>query len=149
MSVPIYNNMVLNLATSRFTRTLATLIGSGVPLLEALDTVSKVTGNLYIGNLILEAKEDVRRGSSLSQPLKNQNVFPPMVYYMIKIGEDTGSIEEILDKTANFYDEEVENAVQKFTAMVEPLMIVFMAAVIGFIVLAMVTPMFDLVKTVQ
>lgn len=149
LKIPVYKSLELKVATSRFTRTLSTLMGSGVPLLQALDTVSGVTGNTFIGSKILEAKEDVRRGLSLSQPLKKQNVFPPMVHNMIKIGEDSGSIEEILDKTADFYDEEVETAINRVTAMLEPLMIVFMAIIIGFIVLAMVIPMFDMVKTVQ
>ena len=149
LKVPVYKNLILKVSTSRFTRTLSTLMGSGVPLLQALDTVSGVTGNTYIGSKIMEAKEDVRKGLSLSQPLKKQGVFPPMVHNMIKIGEDSGSIEEILDKTADFYDEEVETAIQRVTAMLEPLMIVLMAIIIGFIVLAMVIPMFDMVKTVH
>jgi len=124
-------------------------MGSGVPLLQALDTVAGVTGNSYIGSKVIEAKEDVRKGLSLSQPLKKQGVFPPMVHSMIKIGEDSGSIEEILDKTADFYDEEVDTAIQRMTAMLEPLMIVFMAIIVGFIMIAMMTPMFDMVQTVQ
>ncbi len=149
LKIPVVKNLILKVATSRFTRTLSTLMGSGVPLLQALDTVSGVTGNKYIGSKIIEAKEDVRKGMALSQPLKQQGVFPPMVHSMIKIGEDSGSIEEILDKTADFYDEEVDTAVQRLTTMLEPIMIVFMAIIIGFIVIAMVTPMFDMVKTVQ
>jgi len=149
LRIPVVKGMALKIATSRFTRTLATLMGSGVPLLQALDTVSGVTGNTYIGSKILEAKEDVRKGMTLSQPLKQQGVFPPMVHNMIKIGEDSGSIEEILDKTADFYDEEVDTAVQRMTTMLEPIMIVFMAIIIGFIVIAMVSPMFDMVQTVM
>ncbi len=149
LKIPVVKNLALKVATSRFTRTLSTLMGSGVPLLQALDTVAGVTGNTYIGSKIIEAKEDVRKGMALSQPLKQQGVFPPMVHSMIKIGEDSGSIEEILDKTADFYDEEVDTAVQRLTTMLEPIMIVFMAIIIGFIVIAMVTPMFDMVKTVQ
>jgi len=149
LRIPVLKNLVLKIATSRFTRTLSTLMGSGVPLLQALETVSGVTGNTYVKSKILEVKEDVRRGLPLSQPLKKQNLFPPMVHNMIKIGEDSGSIEEILDKTADFYDEEVETAIQRATALLEPLMIVVMAVVIGFIVIAMVVPMFDMVKTVQ
>ena len=149
LKLPVVKNLILKVSTSRFTRTLSTLMGSGVPLLQALDTVSGVTGNTYIGSKIIEAKEDVRRGMALSQPLKQQGVFPPMVHNMIKIGEDSGAIEEILDKTADFYDEEVDTAVTRMTTMLEPLMIVFMAIIIGFIVIAMVMPMFDMVKTVQ
>lgn len=149
LKLPVVKSLILKVSTSRFTRTLSTLMGSGVPLLQALDTVSGVTGNTYIGSKILEAKEDVRRGMALSQPLRQQGVFPPMVHNMIKIGEDSGSIEEILDKTADFYDEEVDTAVTRMTTMLEPIMIVFMAIIIGFIVIAMVMPMFDMVKTVQ
>ncbi|MDW5300406.1 MAG: type II secretion system F family protein [Sedimentibacter sp.] len=149
LKIPVVKSLALKVATSRFTRTLATLMGSGVPLLQALETVSGVTGNTYIGSKILEAREDVRKGLALSQPLRQQGVFPPMVHSMIKIGEDSGSIEEILDKTADFYDEEVDTAVTRLTTMLEPIMIVFMAIINGFIVIAMVVPMFDMVKTVQ
>lgn len=149
LRIPLYKTLKVKLAASRFTRTLSTLVGSGVPLLEGLDTVSMVTGNEYIRRIILNAREDVRKGSSLSYSIKNQNIFPPMVHYMIKIGEESGEIEEILDKTADFYDEEVENTIQKLVTMIEPIMIVLMAAIIGFIMLAMITPMFDMVNTVQ
>ena len=149
LKLPVVKNLILKVSTSRFTRTLSTLMGSGVPLLQALETVSGVTGNSYIGSKILEAKEDVRKGLALSQPLRQQGVFPPMVHNMIKIGEDSGAIEEILDKTADFYDEEVDAAVTRMTTLLEPIMIVFMAIIIGFIVIAMLMPMFDMVKTVQ
>ena len=149
LQIPVVKNLLLKVATSRFTRTLSTLIGSGVPLLQALDAVSGVTGNTYIGSKILEAKEDVRKGAALSQPLRQQGLFPPMVHSMVKIGEDSGSLEEILDKTADFYDEEVETAITRLTTMLEPLMIILMAIIIGFIVIAMVMPMFDMVSTVQ
>lgn len=149
LRIPVVKNLVLKVATSRFTRTLSTLLGSGIPLLKALETVSGVTGNTYIESLILEAKEDVRKGQALYQPLKQQGVFPPMVYSMIKIGEDSGSIDEILDKTADFFDEEVDAAVTRLTTMIEPMMIVFMAVIIGFVIIAMIVPMFDMVKTVQ
>jgi type IV pilus assembly protein PilC len=118
-------------------------------LLSALDTVSGVTGNLYVASKILEIKEDIRKGLPLSLLLQNQGIFPPIVYYMIKIGEDSGSLEEVLDKAADFQDEEIETAIQRLTTLLEPLMIVVMALVIGFIVLSMVLPMFEMVKTVR
>jgi type IV pilus assembly protein PilC len=149
LQIPVVKNFVLKIATSRFTRTLSTLVGSGVPLLQSLETVSGVTGNTYIASKILEVREDIRKGSTLSIPLKKQNIFPPMVHNMIKIGEDSGSIEEILDKTADFYDEEVYTAVARLTSLLEPIMIVFMAIIIGFIVIAMAMPMFDMVRIVQ
>ena len=147
--IPLVKYLVIKVAASRFSRTLSTLLGSGAALLNALETVSGVTGNLYISNKILEIREDVRRGLPLSLLLQNQGTFPPMVYYMIKIGEDSGSMEEVLDKTADFYDEEIETAIQRLTTLLEPLMIVVMAIVIGFIVISMVLPMFEMVKTVQ
>ncbi len=149
LEIPILKNVNLKIATSRFTRTLSTLLGSGVPLINALEIVAKVTGNEYIGSVILKSKEDVRKGIGLSEPLKHSRVFPPMVTSMMKIGEDSGAIEEILAKTADFYDEEVDSAVQKLTTVLEPIMIVFMALIIGFIVIAMVMPMFDMVSTIQ
>ena len=149
LKFPIVKNLSIKISTSRFTRTLSTLIGSGVSLLQALDTAAWVTGNTYIENKIIEAKEDVQRGMALSQSLKHHGIFPPMVYSMIKVGEDSGSIEEILDKTADFYDEEVDAAVQQLTTIIEPIMIVIMAIIIGFIVIAMVNPMFDMVNTVK
>lgn len=149
LHVPVIKNLELKVVTLRFTRTLSTLLGSGVPLLQSLDTVSGVTGNYYVKSKIIEAKEDVRKGMALSTPLKRQGIFAPMVYSMIKIGEDSGTIEEILDKTADFYDEEVDRAVDLLTDMIEPAMIVLMAIVIGFIVLAMVTPMFGMFELIQ
>jgi type IV pilus assembly protein PilC len=136
-------------AASRFSRTLAILTGSGVSLLSALDTVSGVTENFYVSQKILEMKEDVRRGLPLSALLQNQGIFPPIVCHMVKIGEDSGSLEEMLDKAADFQDEEIDTAVSRLTTLIEPVMIVIMAIVIGFIVLSMVLPMFEMVKTVQ
>ena len=149
LRIPLVKNLLIKVAASRFSRTLSTLSGSGTSLLSALDTVSGVTGNLYVAGKILEIKEDVRRGLPLSSLLQNQGIFPPIVYYMIKIGEDSGSLEEVLDKAADFQDEEVETAIHRLTTLLEPLMIVVMAFVIGFIVLSMVLPMFEMVKTVR
>ena len=149
LKIPLVRNLIIKVAASRFSRTLSTLLGSGASLLNALETVSGVTGNLYVGEKIARIKEDVRRGLPLSVLLQQQRIFPPMVYYMIKIGEDSGSIEEVLDKTADFYDEEIETAIQRLTTLLEPIMIIVMAIVIGFIVIAMVLPMFEMVKTVQ
>jgi type IV pilus assembly protein PilC len=149
LRIPLYKTLKVKQAASRFSRTLSTLVESGVPLLSGLEAVSMIVGNEYIKRLILCAREDVRKGSSLSCSLQNNNVFPPMVYNMVKIGEESGELEDILNKTADFYDEEVENTIQKLVALIEPVMIVLMAAVIGFIMLAMITPMFDMVNTVQ
>ncbi|MGI5834786.1 MAG: type II secretion system F family protein [Bacteroidales bacterium] len=149
LNIPLIKNLIIKVAASRFSRTLSTLLESGVTLLDALGTVSGVSGNLYVGNKISEIKEDVRRGLPLSLLLQQQGIFPPMICYMIKIGEDSGSMEEVLDKTADFYDEEIEIVIQRLTTMLEPIMIVVMAIIIGFIVISMVLPIFDMVKTVQ
>lgn len=149
LRIPLYRTLKVKLAASRFSRTLSTLVESGVPLLSGLEAVSAVVGNECIKRLILCAREDVRKGSSLSFSIESNSVFPPMVYNMVKIGEESGELEDILNKTADFYDEEVENTIQKLVALIEPVMIVLMAVIIGFIMLAMITPMFDMVNTVQ
>ncbi len=149
LMLPLYKGLKVKLAASRFSRTLSTLVESGVPLLSGLEAVSMIVGNESIKRLILCAREDVRKGSSLSCSIENYSIFPPMVHNMIRIGEESGELEDILNKTADFYDEEVENSIQKLVALIEPVMIVLMAAIIGFIMLAMITPMFDMVNTVQ
>ncbi|MBP8691822.1 MAG: type II secretion system F family protein [Bacillota bacterium] len=149
LRIPLIKNLIIKVAASRFSRTLATLSASGVSLLSALDTASGVTGNLYIYKKVLEIKEDVRRGLPLSALLQNQGIFPPILCHMVKIGEDSGSLEEVLDKAADFQDEEIETAILRLTTLLEPVMIIVMAIVIGLIVLSMVLPMFEMVKTVR
>lgn len=144
INFPIIKSINRNVVTSRFTSTLATLLGSGVSMLKALEIVSKVAGNKYIESKLHIVRDDVKNGVSLSAPLQKINVFPPMVHSMIKIGEDSGVLEEMLIKTAAFYDEEVENSIQRLTVILEPLMIVIMALIVGFIILAMVIPMFEM-----
>ena len=109
--------------------------------------MSKVVGNEVIANKLDNAKEDIRKGIPMSRTIKDMNVFPPMVDSMIKIGEESGALDDILYKTADFYDEEVEASMQKMTTLLEPILIVFMAVAIGFIVIAMAMPMFDMVNT--
>lgn len=149
LRIPLLGMLKIKLAASRFTRTLSSLLGSSVPLIEGLETVSKIVGNEYIANCIMNASEDVKQGSSLAFSIEKQKLFPPIVHSMIKLGEESGEVEEVLDKTADYYDEEVENAIQKLIGMIEPILIVVMAVFIGFIMLAMITPMFDMVNTVQ
>ncbi|MCT4621528.1 MAG: type II secretion system F family protein [Marinisporobacter sp.] len=147
--IPIVKGTTQKVITSRFTRTLSTLLASGIPLIQALDIVSRIVGNVIVEKGILKAKEDVRKGIDLATPIKQMGVFPPMAESMIRIGEESGALDEILDKTANFYDEEVEAALQKMTTLIEPIMIVIMAIVVGSIVIAMVMPMFDMMNTIQ
>lgn len=149
LRTPIFKNTNIKIATSRFTRTLSTLLSSGIPLLQALDVVSKIVNNKLLCSRLENAKEEVRKGIPLSRTIKEIKIFPPMVDSMIKIGEESGSLDEILNKSADFYDEEVEVAIQKMTEMLQPLLVVVMALIVGFIVMAMALPMFDMVNTVQ
>jgi type IV pilus assembly protein PilC len=145
---PVVKGTTAKVVTSRFTRTLSTLMDSGIPLIKSMEVVSRVVNNKVIEVRLLDSIEQVRKGVPLSKSVKDVGVFPPMVDSMIKIGEESGSLDEILLKTADFYDEEVEVALTKLTSLLEPIMIVGMALVIGFIVIAMYLPMFDMMQTI-
>ncbi len=147
--IPIIKRSTTNIVTSRFTRTLSTLMSSGVPLMNALDIVGRIVGNKVVSDGLERTNEELRKGVDLSTPIKNIGVFSPMVISMIKIGEESGSLDEILNKTADYYDDEVETSLQKLTSALEPLMIVFMAIIIGFIVLSIALPMFDMISTIE
>lgn len=138
----------IKIITSRFTRTLSTLMDSGIPLIKSMEVVAKVVNNLPVEERIEDSIEEIRKGVPLSRAIQNVGVFPPMVDSMIRIGEESGSLDEVLLKTADFYDEEVETSLTKLTTLIEPIMIVGMAIVIGFIVIAMYLPMFDMMKTI-
>ncbi len=148
LKIPVVKETTKKIITSRFTRTLSTLMASGIPLLESIQIVGKVVGNTVVQDKLELSSEDVRKGVSLSRAVHEVGVFPPMVDSMIRIGEESGSLDDILYKTADFYDEEVEVALQKMAALMEPVMLVAMAVVIGFIVIAMAMPMFDMVNTI-
>jgi type IV pilus assembly protein PilC len=149
MRIPVVKGTVQKMYTSRFTRTLSTLMASGIPLIQALEAVAKVVNNKPVEKALLRTVDDVRKGVNLSIPIKNSNLFPPMVHYMINIGEESGSIDDLLERTALFYDEELDESIKKMMGLIEPTMIVFMAVIIGLIAVAMVLPMFDMLKTVQ
>lgn len=149
LRLPVIKGLTQKVASARFTRTLATLITSGIPLLEAMEDVAGAVGNAVIAEGLMSAREDIRKGVALSVPIRKMGYFPPMVSSMIEIGEESGSLDDILDKTANIYDEEVEMEVQRMLSLLEPLLILFMAVIVGFIAISMVMPMFDMLKTVQ
>ena len=149
MRTPGVKIQVAKIATSRFTRTLATLLASGIPIIQALETSASVTQNMVVIDGMIKVTEDVKKGSTLSALLKKLDIFPPMMVSMVGIGEESGSLEEMLDRAADFYDEELEAAIQRLIQILEPMMIVVMAVVIGFIVIAMLLPMFDMLQTVQ
>lgn len=149
LKIPIVKGVTQKLYTARFARTLSTLMGSGIPLIQSLEIVSKVVQHKLVERGIIDAIEDVKKGVSLSVPIKNMGLFPPMVYYMVNIGEESGALDDILERTADYYDEEVDTAIQRMTALMEPLMIVVMAVIAGSIVVSIILPMFDMMKTVN
>ena len=148
LKLPIIKGTTVKIVTSRFTRTLSTLMSSGIPLLRSMEVVSKVVNNKVVEDKLISGIEDIRRGVPLSRMIKDIEIFPPMVDSMVKIGEESGALDDILLKTADFYDEEVDVALTRLTSMLEPLMIVFMALIIGFIVIAMYLPMFEVINTI-
>lgn len=149
LKLPVIGPSVAKIATSRFTRTLSTLLASGISLIQGLETAAFVSGNQVVINGVGRMIEDIKKGASISSRLKSVGIFPPMMISMVSIGEESGSLEEMLEKTADFYDEELESAISRMVSVIEPLMIVVMALLIGFIVIAMMMPMFDMMNTVQ
>lgn len=146
MDVPIVGPINKKVVISRFCRTLATLLQSGVPLLHALEIVSKVAGNEVVSDILDEIKRGVKTGMKLSQPLKEYHLFPPIVSHMVSVGEETGNLPDILVKLANFYDGEVEASLDAFSSLIEPIMISFMGAVVGFVLLAVFLPVYQILQ---
>lgn len=144
LKLPVFGLLLKKVAVAKFTRTLGTLIKSGVPILQAMETVAKTAGNKVVENSIMVARESVREGERIADPLKKSKIFPPMVTQMIAVGEETGNLDIMLTKIADFYDEEVDVAVEAATSMIEPMVMCGMAVVIGAIVIAMFMPMFEL-----
>ncbi|WMM26945.1 type II secretion system F family protein [Tissierella sp. MB52-C2] len=148
LKIPVVKDTNVKIITSRFTRTLSTLMSSGIPLLESIEVVGRVVGNKVVENRLEKSMEDIRKGATLSNAVSETRIFPPMVDSMIKVGEESGALDDILYKTADFYDDEVEVALQRLTTLMEPIMLIVMALIIGFIVIAMAIPMFDMVNTI-
>jgi type IV pilus assembly protein PilC len=146
--VPVVGPVVTKVAISRFTRTLGTLVSSGVPILQALTIVRETSGNVVVGNAVLAVHESVKEGETITAPLEASGVFPPMVVSMVDVGEQTGALPEMLMKIADNYDEEVDNAVAAMTSLLEPIMIIFLAVIVGSIVIAMFLPLIDLMEHV-
>ena len=149
MRLPLVGGTITKISAVRFTRTLSTLLASGITLMKALEIVIKIVGNTIIADGLVVVKDDIRKGMPLSAALRKVNVLPPMVYSMIGIGEEAGTMESMLEKCADYYDDEVDNAIQKLVGLMEPLLIIFMAAVIGFIVVAMMLPIFDIYDAIS
>ena len=149
LRAPVLGDLLRKSAVSRFTRTLGTLISSGVSILDGLEITAKTAGNRVIHDAVMESRASIAGGETIAAPLEKSQVFPPMVISMISVGEQTGGLDEMLSKIADFYDEEVDAAVSGLLAMMEPLMIVFLGVVVGGMVVAMYLPIFDMINAVQ
>jgi type IV pilus assembly protein PilC len=149
LKMPVLGDVLRKSAVSRFTRTLGTLISSGVSILEGLEITAKTAGNRVIQDAIMESRSSIAGGDTIAQPLQKSKVFPPMVISMIAVGEQTGGLDEMLSKIADFYDEEVDAAVSNLLSLLEPIMIVFLGVVVGGMVVAMYLPIFDMINAVQ
>jgi len=146
LKAPILGSILRKIAVARFCRTLATLIGSGVPILDGLEITAKTSGNAIVEDAIMSTRKSIERGETVSTPLKETNVFPPMVVQMIGVGEATGALDTMLAKIADFYEEEVDTAVAGLLTLLEPLMIAVLGVIVGGIVISMYLPIFDLIS---
>ena len=146
--LPIFGPLVRRVAVAKFTRTLGTMMQSGVPILDALNVVARTAGNKVIELAVLRVIDGIKEGRPLAEPLEESGVFPGMVVQMINVGESTGALDVMLEKIADFYDEEVDQAVENLTAAIEPLMMVFLGGLIGGLVVAMYLPIFKMAGAV-
>ena len=144
LQLPVFGILLKKVAVAKFTRTLGTLVKSGVPIMQALETVAATAGNTIIEEAVMATRESIREGGRLADPLRKSGVFPNMVTSMISVGEETGALDIMLAKIAEFYDQEVDTAVKGLTSMIEPIVICVMGVVIGTIVIAMFMPMFGM-----
>jgi type IV pilus assembly protein PilC len=149
LQIPVLGDLLRKSAVSRFTRTLGTLISSGVSILDGLEITARTAGNRVIHDAIMESRASIAGGDTISAPLQKSAVFPPMVISMIAVGEQTGGLDEMLSKIADFYDTEVDTAVSALLSLMEPVMIVFLGIVVGGMVVAMYLPIFDMINAVQ
>jgi type IV pilus assembly protein PilC len=148
LRLPIIGDLIRKASVAKFTRTLGTLITSGVPIMEGLMITAKTSGNKVVEEAILSARQSISGGKTLADPLSKNDVFPKMVTHMISVGESTGALDAMLGKIADFYDDEVDQAVAALTSLLEPIMMVFLGTVIGFIVIAMYLPIFKMASVV-
>lgn len=148
LRIPIFGSMLQKAALARMTRTLSSLFSSSVPILEAMTLVEQVVENEVIGRVVIESRDSLERGQSITVPMKRHWAFPPLITQMISIGETTGALEAMLGKVAEFYEKEVENSTDRLKALIEPLMIVILAGLVGVIVLSIIVPMFEMFNQV-
>ena len=148
LKLPVMGMLIRKVSTAKFSRTLGTLLASGVPLIEGMDICARTAGNKIVEIAILNAIEAIKEGETIAAPLARESVFPPMVIQMIDVGESAGALDAMLSKIADFYDEEVDTAVEAMTALLEPMLMVFLGIIVGFIVVAMYLPIFKMGETV-
>ncbi|MEE8349614.1 MAG: type II secretion system F family protein [Acidobacteriota bacterium] len=145
LKVPVIGNVIQQIIIARFSRTLGTLLASGIAILEALDITARTAGNMVVQEALLSARQEVQEGKTLADPIKRANLFPPMVVQMVSVGEQTGELDQMLQKMADFYEDEADAAIANFLTMIEPVLIVFLGGVIGGIVISMYLPIFSLI----
>jgi type IV pilus assembly protein PilC len=148
LKAPVFGSLLRKVAVARFTRTMGTMISSGVPILDALDIVAKTAGNVIVEEALYDVKAAISEGKTIAEPLAESDVFPGMVVQMIAVGEETGAMETMLGKIADFYDDEVDTAVDALTALLEPLMMVFLGGTVGSLLIAMYLPIFKIAETI-
>jgi type IV pilus assembly protein PilC len=149
LRLPILGNLLRKGAVARFTRTLGTLVASGVSILDGLEITARTAGNRVIHDAVMRSRTSIAGGETIAEPLRQSAVFPPMVIQMINVGEQTGGLDEMLTKIADFYDEEVDAAVEALLSAMEPIMIVVLGTVVGGMIVAMYLPIFDMINAVQ
>jgi type IV pilus assembly protein PilC len=149
LKVPVFGMLIKKQTVARFARTLGTLLKSGVGILDALDTVARSSGNRIVEKALLDTRAAVREGQSLTEPMRATGLFPTMVIQMVAVGEETGKLDEMLLRMSDFYDAEVDTAVDSIMSMIEPLIMAFLGVVIGFLVIAMFLPMFSMGEMVK
>jgi type IV pilus assembly protein PilC len=148
LKAPVFGPLLNRVAVAKFTRTLATMLGSGVPILEGLSIVSKTAGNKIVENAIIKTRQSISEGRTIAEPLSETGIFPPMVVQMIAVGEATGALDLMLAKIADFYDDEVDAAVDTMTSLLEPVMMVFLGGVVGGMIICMYLPIFKMASVV-
>jgi type IV pilus assembly protein PilC len=149
LKLPVLGVVIRKGAVARFTRTLGTLIASGVPIMNGLEITARTAGNKVVEDAVMDTRTSISEGNTIAEPLKASGVFPPMVVQMIGVGEQTGALDEMLEKVADFYDDEVDSAVSALTSIIEPVMIVVMGTIVGGMLIAMYLPMFKLISVVS
>jgi type IV pilus assembly protein PilC len=149
LKIPVFGALIQKIAVSRFTRNLGAMLRAGVPILQSLDIVGEASGNIVIEHAAKDVRESVRQGNSLAKPLSEHSVFPPMVVQMMAVGEDTGALDDMLDKIADFYDQEVEATTDALTSLIEPLMIAVLGTIIGGMIIALYMPIFGVFELIS